>query len=166
MPERHISRQLPEANALLGGRHGTPRTKTGNEVRGLERAVRQDTNQPRGAGDFAGGNRAQPDNLRASTELQIGHDLVTESGRRRRNRTLVGARAEAFCQMVRDAGVPASRLIEADHPPHTGGLISTKESDTVFGRALNRRAELFITHTPTVGAETRAREEKATPETE
>lgn len=72
----------------------------------------------------------------------VGH--ADETGGARHNMELSRRRAEAFYQMARDAGVPDSQLLDAATPPHRGEAEPTSVNTSIYGRALNRRVELYL----------------------
>lgn len=74
----------------------------------------------------------------------VGH--ASSPGTEKHNDDLSLRRAQAFYDMARQAGVPDSKLLDADKPPHFGETKPTAQNADVYGRAFNRRVELFITH--------------------
>ena len=73
----------------------------------------------------------------------VGHS--SSPGSANFNLRLSEARARAFYQMARNAGVPSNQLIDENNPSHQGETTPTAENINVHGRAFNRRVELFIT---------------------
>ena len=72
----------------------------------------------------------------------VGH--ASSTGPRRLNEALARRRAAAFYELARRIGVPEERLADADAPPHEGESVPTASNETGFGRALNRRVELYV----------------------
>jgi outer membrane protein OmpA-like peptidoglycan-associated protein len=77
----------------------------------------------------------------------VGH--ASSTGSPAHNRRLSQSRAAALYQLAARLGVPAAQLVDATSPPHQGEDQPTADNASVFGRALNRRVELFITHVTT-----------------
>ena len=72
----------------------------------------------------------------------VGH--ASSTGSQRSNRALSRRRALAFYALARQLGVPRSQLLHAARPEYEGEMAPTADNDSVMGRAMNRRVELFI----------------------
>lgn len=72
----------------------------------------------------------------------VGH--TSTSGSISYNRALSRRRVLAFYQMARNAGVPESQLINPSDPEFEGEVTGTAKNDSVIGRAMNRRVELYL----------------------
>jgi outer membrane protein OmpA-like peptidoglycan-associated protein len=73
----------------------------------------------------------------------VGH--ASSTGPKAYNRRLSRRRSAAFYRLARKLGAPSGQLLDAGRPPHSGETLPTAGNDTVHGRALNRRVELYIT---------------------
>ncbi len=159
-----VARQLFETQ--VGMREGAPRSsevaesqsshgivqtvEEGSRYRFMNLAINQTVPKPEHVAFF---EEIRQRHLDGHPDVQIrfvGH--ADETGGARHNLDLSRRRAEAFYQMARDAGVPDSQLIGAATPPHRGEEEPTTENASIYGRALNRRVELFLVRSAGTGA--------------
>jgi outer membrane protein OmpA-like peptidoglycan-associated protein len=81
---------------------------------------------------------------RPSARLRfVGH--ASSPGSASFNLRLARQRARAFYDLAREFGVPEEQLTDADNPPAEGERTPTAGNEGTFGRALNRRVELYVT---------------------
>ena len=72
----------------------------------------------------------------------VGH--ASSPGSEAANLALSRRRATAFYRMARREGLPATRMIDAERPPHFGESTPTVTEDDAITRAMNRRVEMFL----------------------
>lgn len=72
----------------------------------------------------------------------VGH--ASGPGSESYNRGLSRRRSVAFYRMARGEGVPWSRMIDANRPPHFGESRPTATEEDVITRAMNRRVDMFL----------------------
>ncbi|MBN2486375.1 MAG: DUF4157 domain-containing protein [Bacteroidales bacterium] len=72
----------------------------------------------------------------------VGH--ASEPGTETENMALARLRSQAFYNLAQQSGIAPGRLIDSDNPPAEGELRPNAGNATVYGRAFNRRVELFL----------------------
>jgi outer membrane protein OmpA-like peptidoglycan-associated protein len=72
----------------------------------------------------------------------VGH--ASSPGSASFNLRLARRRSRAFYDLARELGMPGEQLIDAANPPAEGERTPTAGNESTFGRALNRRVEMYV----------------------